>query len=187
MASSPHPKLTEEQYLEFERAADFRNEFLDGDVIDMSGASLEHANLQGNLYFELRSAVRMGCQAFNAGLRVRVSRKMHAYPDVLVVCGKPLLADEHQDNILNPTAIFEVLSPSTEKYDRGLKFKYYGSIKSLRDYVLIDQEETRVEQFTRQSDGTWTYRVYEGPAEELRVDSIGAAIQLSRIYARINV
>ncbi len=176
--------LTEEQYLEFERAAEFRNEFLDGEINDMSGASLEHATLQGNLYFELRSAIRLGCQAFNAGLRVRISRKMHAYPDILVVCGKPLLADEHQDHILNPAVIFEVLSPSTEKYDRGLKFKYYGALESLKDYVLIDQNEARIEQFTRQSDGTWTYRVYENSNEELRIESIGAAIQLRRIYSR---
>ena len=187
MASIAHPKLTEEQYLEFERAAEFRNEFLDGEIIDMSGASLEHATLQGNLYFEVRSGVRLDCQAFTAGLRVKVARKMHAYPDVLVVCGNPLLADEHQDEVLNPAAIFEVLSPLTEKYDRGLKFKHYATIEALQDYVLIDQNEMRVEQFTRRSDGRWTYRVYQGPDEELPIDSIGASIPLRRIYARIDL
>jgi Uma2 family endonuclease len=109
------------------------------------------------------------------------------YPDVTVVCGEQQAFDEHDDILMNPVAIFEVLSPSTEKYDRGLKSRLYRSIDSLRDYVLVDQEQVRVEQYTRQADGTWTLRDYQSPDEELKIDSIGVAIPLQRIYRRVGI
>jgi Uma2 family endonuclease len=123
------------------------------------------------------------CQAFGSDPRVRVMpRRMYAYPDVTVVCGKPLLADDRQDILLNPTAIFEVLSPSIEAYDRGAKFRNYLTIDTLKDYVLLDQFTMRVEQYTRGADGTWTFRAYEKPEEQLKLDSIVAALLLARIY-----
>ena len=184
MASIPVTKVTEEEYLKLDRAAEVRSEFLNGEMWAMSGASMRHARLQGNLYAEVHNALQGGnCQAFGSDLRVRVMRRrMYAYPDVTVVCGKPLLADEPQDILLNPTAIFEVLSPSTETYDRGAKFRYYLTIDTLKDYVLLDQFTMRVEQYTRGADGTWTFRAYEKPEEQLKLDSIGAALSLARIY-----
>ena len=125
----------------------------------------------------------VNCEAFLAGLRVKVSSSgMYAYPDVSVVCGKPLLADAHQDNLLNPVVIIEILSPSTESYDRGLKFQHYRTIESLKDYILVDQNKIRVEHFTRQADNTWSLRDYQQPDEELKIDSIGVSIPLNRIY-----
>ena len=112
---------------------------------------------------------------------------MYAYPDVTVVCGKPILVDERQDILLNPAVIFEVLSPSTEQYDRGVKLRYYRAIESLTDYLLVDQNQIRIEQYTRGDAGTWTLRDYQRPVEELRIDSIGVSLALARIYDRIEL
>jgi Uma2 family endonuclease len=184
MASSPVTKVTEEEYLAFDRAAEVRSEFVDGEMFAMSGGSLWHSHLAMNIAAELHNSLRgTTCRAFTSDLRVRVMpRRMYAYPDVTVVCGTPVLADERQDILLNPTAVVEVLSPSTEKYDRGVKFQYYRTIESLRDYVLVSQDHVRVEQFTRGEAGTWTLRDYQNLEDQLKIESIGAAVSLALIY-----
>jgi Uma2 family endonuclease len=186
MASSPITKVTAEEYLALDRAAEFRSEFLDGEIIAMSGGSARHSKLQVNLTLELETALRgTPCQTFSADLRVRVSPRTYTYPDLTVVCGKPLLADDEQDILVNPKVIFEVLSPSTEFYDRGLKFRRYREIGSLTDYILVDQDQTRIEQFTRGNAHTWTLRDYQDASETLLIESIGVSIPLVRLYERI--
>jgi Uma2 family endonuclease len=189
MASNPVPRLTEEQYLAIERAAQFKSEFLNGEMFAMAGASMQHCRLQGNAYAELRTLLRGGrCEAFTSDFRVRVSSSgMYTYPDVSVVCGKPILADAHQDILLNPVVIFEVLSPSTESYDRGLKFQHYRTIESLKDYILVNQNRILVEQFIRQADNTWILRDYPRAEDELKIDSIGVQIPLARIYELVEI
>jgi Uma2 family endonuclease len=188
VASNPVSKLTEEQYLAIERAAEFRSEFVDGEMFAMSGGTNRHGRIQRNLFLELALALEdRTCEPFGSDNRVRVSSRAYVYPDVTVVCGERQAVDEDDDVLIDPVAIFEVLSPSTEKYDRGLKFQLYRSIDSLRDYVLVNQEQVRVEQFTRKSDGTWTFRDYQGQGEDLKIDSIGVAISLQRIYRRVGV
>jgi len=184
MVSNPVTKVTEEQYLAIDRAAEMRSEFLDGEMIAMSGGSIRHARLGGNIYFEFHSALRgSNCQPFGSDFRVRVSPgRMYAYPDVLVVCGKPLLADDRQDILLNPAVIVEVRSPSTERFDRGVKSQYYRAIESLTDYILVNQDQVRIEHFTRGPSNTWTLRDYQNREEELRIDSINVSVPLSRIY-----
>jgi len=187
VASNPVSKLTEEQYLAIERAAEFRSEFVDGEMFAMAGGSMSHLRLQQNLAGELHAFLRGSpCEAFGSDCRIRVSSQTYVYADVSVACG-PVMAGEHDDNLTNPVAIFEVLSPSTEKYDRGLKFQLYRTINSLKDYVLVSQEQVRIEQFTRQPDGTWTLRDYQSPDEEIKIDSIGVAIPLRRIYERVDI
>ena len=182
MASHPLSGLTEEEYLAIERAAEFRSEFLNGEMFAMSGVSLQHGRLQQNLTFELMTRLRgSGCEAIHSAVRVRVSASMYVYPDASVVCGPPLLGDDKQDILLNPVVIFEVLSPSTEKYDRGLKFQSYRTIESLKDYILVDQEKMRIEHYIRQTAG-WTLRDCQHPDEELQIDSIGVSIPLRQIY-----
>ena len=189
MASNPVTKVTEEQYLEMDRAAEIRSEFLDGEMIAMSGGSMRHAQLQANLIGEFFAALRgADCRVYGSDFRVRVSKtRMYAYPDVSVVCGKPLLADEHQDILLNPKVIFEVLSPSTEKHDRGLKFRHYRTIDSLTDYVLVDQDQVRIEQYSREADSTWTLHDYQKADEGLKIASISVSLPLSRIYDRVEL
>ena len=187
VASNPISRLTEEQYLAIERAAEFKSEFLDGEIFAMSGVSLQHTRLEVNLLAELSNRLRgTRCEVLASNMRVRVSQSgMYAYPDISIVCGKPVLADGHQENLLNPIVLFEILSPSTEKYDRGLKFQSYRTIESLRDYVLVDQNKIRIEHYTRQVENTWTLRDYQDPGEELKIDSIGVSITLKGIYERV--
>ena len=188
MASSPITKVTAEEYLALDRAAEFRSEFIDGDIIAMSGGSVRHARLQINLALEVETALRgTACQTLSADLRVRVSPRMYTYPDLTVVCGKLRLADERQDILLNPKVIFEVLSPSTENYDRGVKFRYYREIESLTDYILVDQDQARIEQFSRGDGHTWTFHDYKDASEILLIQSIGVSIPISRIYERVEL
>lgn len=189
MASNPVTKVTEEEYLAIDRAAEVRSEFFNGEMFAMSGGSMRHARLQANIGGELHTALRgTDCQAFGSDFRVRVSPgRMYAYPDVTVVCGKPLLADERQDILLNPAVIFEVLSPSTEQYDRSVKLRYYRAIESLTDYILVDQNQVRIEQYSRGDAGTWALRDYQHPEEDLQIPSIGISLALARIYDRVEL
>lgn len=189
MASNPVTKITEEEYLAIDRAAEVRSEFLDGEMWAMSGGSMQHSQLAMNISGELYNALRgSNCQAFTSDLRVRIiPRRMYAYPDVTVFCGKPILADDRQDILVNPAVIFEVLSPTTEKYDRGTKFRYYLTIDTLKDYILVDQFAMRAEQYTRGAEGAWTFRAYQQAEDELKIDSIGVALPLARIYDRVEL
>jgi Uma2 family endonuclease len=186
MASGPITKVSAEEYLALDRAAEFRSELLDGEMVAMSGGSLRHSELKINLAVSVHAAFRgSGCRVFDSDLRVRVSSRMYTYPDLTVVCGKPKLADERQDIVVNPTIIFEVLSPSTERYDRGIKFRRYREIESLTDYILVDQDQVRIEQYTRGEASTWTFRDYPAASETLRIESIGVSIPLAGIYEGI--
>ncbi len=170
-----------------ERAAEFRSEFVNGEMFAMAGASVDHVRLQHNLSVELDAALRgSGCEVLGSDMRIMVSNRAYLYADVSVACA-PTTPDAHDDNLLNPLVVFEVLSPSTEKYDRGVKFRLYRTIESLKDYLLVSQDEIHVEHFTRQPDGTWSFHEYEGPNAELKIDSLGVTIPLGRIYARVTI
>ncbi len=186
MASNPVSKLTEEQYLAIERAADFRSEFLNGEMFAMAGGTQQHNRLQGNLYSELHTLLRgTPCEVFSSDQRMKVSSSgFYTYPDIAVVCGPRDPANDYKDVIVNPIVLCEVLSPSTESYDRGLKFQQYRTIGSLKDYILVDQNKIRIEQFTRQEGTLWNFRDHQQPDEELRIESIGVSILLNRIYDR---
>lgn len=187
MASNPVFKLTDEQYLALERAAEFKSEFLNGEMYAMSGASMGHLRIQQNLAGALYAALRgTRCEAFGSDFRIKVSSRAYFYADVSVAC-QPVTADEHDDNLTNPAVIFEILSPSTEKFDRGTKFQLYRTIPSLTDYILVSQEEIRIEQFTRQTDDNWTLRDHNYPERELSIDSIGVSIPLRQIYDRVGI
>lgn len=188
MASHPLTKMSAEEYLAIDRAAEFRSELLDGEMVAMSGGSMRHSQLGVNLIVELQTALRgRNCQAFNSDFRVRVSATTYTYPDATVVCGKPALADERQDVLLNPIVIFEVLSPSTERYDRGIKLQRYRAIDSLEDYILVDQNQMRVERYTRSSGNTWTLRDYAGADATSTIESIGVSLALHRLYERVEI
>ena len=181
-------KLTEEQYLALERAAEFKSEYIDGEMFAMSGASMQHGRLQRNITGELYNALSGSpCEPFGSDLRVRVSGRMYTYPDISVVCGKPQLADDQQDVLLNPVVVVEVLSPSTEKYDRGLKLQHYRTFATLQEYILVDQEQIRIEQYTRQDNIVWTLRDHLTLDGELTLASIGVSLSLRRIYDKVEL
>lgn len=175
-------KLTPEEYLARERAATYKSEFIDGEVYAMSGASWEHNGIVANLSGMLASILRdRPCRPFFSDQRVRIYRHGdYVYPDAGIVCGQPQFEDKMFDTLLNPTVIFEVLSKSTQSFDRGVKFDLYAELPTLVDYVLIDQEQVRMEHFIRQPGKPWLYEVLGsgailklvGPSCELAVDEI---------------
>src|SRR4051812_40698878 len=138
MSTQPKPHLTPEQYLEIERAAEYKSEYFDGEMFAMSGAREAHNVVAMNIGAELREQLRQKpCRVYPSDMRVRVSSTgLYTYPDVVAVCDKPQFADEVTDTLLNPVLVVEVLSPSTEAYDRGRKFDHYKTIESLREYLL---------------------------------------------------
>ena len=151
-------RLTPTEYLKIERAAQIRHEFFNGEMFAMSGGSPQHSAIKMNVASELRSQLKgRPCRAFDCDLRIQTSPiGDYTYPDFSVVCGELEFDDDQHDTVLNPTVLVEVLSDSTEAYDRGEKFAYYRQISSLREYVLISQKSPAVERFLRNPDNTWT-------------------------------
>ncbi len=186
-AQAHRPRLSEEEYLKIERAAEFRSEYYNGQMYAMSGGSMPHAVIIANLIRELGVALRQKpCTVMNSDMRVRISpSKFYTYPDIVVVCGPPKLADNQKDTLLNPTLLIEVLSPSTEAHDRGFKFLHYRQLESLQEYALVWQAEPRVEIFRRQSSGEWLLSEAAGLDAKCRFDSAGCQIALAEIYHRV--
>ena len=188
MSAHPHPRLTEEEYLRIERAAEFKSEFYDGRMYAMSGGSSAHALIIPNLAAELRQALKKkSCAVYVTELRLRITaRSSYTYPDIAVVCGAPAFADDQKDTLLNPNVLVEVLSPSTEAHDRGLKFSQYRQIESLQEYGLVSQSEPRVEIFRRQASGEWLLSESIGIEASVRFESIGCQVALSEIYHQVS-
>jgi Uma2 family endonuclease len=180
------PRITPEQYLALERKADFKSEYHNGYIIAMAGASSQHNLIAGNLYGETRSQLKgRPCRAYVSDMRLRVTPTgLYTYPDVMAVCGEPRFSDDEVDTLLNPTMIAEVLSPSTESYDRGDKFAQYCQLASLREYVLIAQDKVLVERYTQQGN-EWLRTDFKSLDDALPLASIGCEIALREIYALI--
>ncbi len=176
--------MTEEEYLELERKADFRSEFVRGEMYAMAGGSLRHGRAIMNLGMLLGTQVASGdCSAFPSDVRVRTRQTgAHVYPDISVVCGKPEVVGNAADTLLNPKVIVEVLSPSTSDYDHGTKFALYREIPSLSDYIMVHINEAYIEQYTRQADSTWILHEYRDMNSALRIPSIGCEIALEQVY-----
>lgn len=176
---------TPAEYLAAERTSPERHEFFDGEIFAMAGASFEHNKIVGNLVGELRSALRhRQCDVTPSDLRIKVpATGLYTYPDVTVLCGDPLFEDDARDTLLNPTVVIEVLSESTEGYDRG-KFRNYRSIATFREYVLVAQDAVSVERYTRGEDGVWSLRE-SGAGERLVLASIGCEIAVDEIYLKV--
>ncbi|MDR3637375.1 MAG: Uma2 family endonuclease [Isosphaeraceae bacterium] len=188
MATAPlNPRLTPEEYLVLERKAEFKSEYDNGYVYAMSGASRKHNLVAGNLYREISTQLRgRPCESFMSDMRVRANATgLFSYPDLAVVCGEPRFLDKEVDTLLNPTVIVEVLSPSTEVYDRGRKFAHYRRMRSLQEYVLIAQDKVLVERYTRQGEEDWLLTELSRLDDVLRLDSIGCQVPPREIYERV--
>jgi Uma2 family endonuclease len=188
MAALPDPIGTAAEYLAFERAAELRHEFIGGRVSAMAGACERHNQLTSALNFLLYGQlVERDCQVFQSDMRVQVSERVYFYPDVVVVCGEAHYRDAHRDTLLNPAVVFEVLSPSTEDYDRGTKFTHYRAIPTLQDYVLVSQQQMKIEHATRRPDDTWVLRDVTEPDAQISLPSIGCTLTLRDIYRRVRL
>lgn len=187
MATLPHDRISPEEYLRLDRAAETKSEYLDGVMYAMSGASLAHNLIVAGLVRSLGNRLPSRCQVFPSDLKVRVSNPTcYFYPDVSVVCGKPEAADDHRDIVLNPLIIFEVLSESTAGYDRGRKFGAYRNIDSLQEYILVSQDTYLVEHFHREGDH-WIFTAIQGQEGSLKLDSLAVEIPLSEIYYQVEI
>lgn len=192
----PRPMYTVDEYLALERASEERHEYLDGQIYAMAGESGEHGDLSASLVASL------GIQLRGTPYRVRTkatkvrsgptpkSRQstsgLYSYPDVVVICGEPEYHDAHTDVVLNPTAIMEVLSPATEAFDRGEKFTRYQTWNpTLRDYLLLSQDQLQIEHYSRQADGKWSYQRITGLDASVVVASIRCTLKLADVYDRV--
>jgi len=190
MSTGPKQKLTEAEYLAIERAAPEKSEFLAGEMYAMAGATLAHTQIVSNLVRHLGVQLRGGpCRVVASDLRVKVAETgLQTYPDVVVFCGEPRLSDEHRDTLLNPRVLIEVLSSSTEAYDRGEKFAHYRRLPSLREYVLVSQTDAHIERFVRADDSAeWTLSEVAGLAATLPLDAIGCTLSLAEVYEQVEV
>jgi Uma2 family endonuclease len=188
---SPIPKrlLTPEEYLAQERRASFKSEYYRGEVFAMAGAKYPHNRVRENLSRLIGNALE-GTTCFPLGTDQRVhvpATTLYTYPDIVIVCGKPEFQDNNDDVLLNPRVIIEVLSDSTSKYDRGGKFKLYQKLVSLQEYILVEQEEARVECFAKQSDHQWLLSTYNGLDQTMLITCLKLSIPLAKIYEGVEL
>ena len=200
---------TEEAYLVFERAALDKHEFYKGEVFewgtglrkqvtnlllsnenrDKKDTSFNYNKLRTNFIVPIGSFLKGKlCNVFGSDLRIHIpSNTLYTYPDAIIICGKPQLLDEEFDTILNPSVIAEILSPSTQSYDRGNKFMLYRSIPSLQEYILIDSENIGIEHYKRNKDNTWLLQEWKDKSDTLTIATIGFDLPLEELYSGVNL
>jgi len=189
MTPNPIPqKMSPDEFLLFERAADERHEYRDGYVVAMSGAKRNHnkvsTNLSGLLWQHLKG---MDCENYSNDMRVWVPKsRLYTYPDIVVVCGEPEFIDDEFDTLLNPVLIIEILSDSTESYDRGEKFQSYRSIPTLREYILVAQYRPQIEKYVKHGDGFWMLSEAAGLENSIELESINYNLSLAEVYDKVN-
>jgi Uma2 family endonuclease len=192
MESPRDRSYTVEEYLAFELASPEKHEYLDGRILPMQGGTLRHTLIIGNMIGALHAQLRgRRCDVFSSQLLVRVDATgLHTHPDLSALCGEPELAGirDEIEVLLNPSVLGEVLSPSTEAYDRGEKFWHYRQLPSLREYVLVSQTRMHVELFERAgASAPWMFSDASGPDGEIALPSIGAVLALRDVYERMDV
>jgi Uma2 family endonuclease len=186
MVANAHKKWTVEEYLAFERQSEERHEYFDGEIFAMSGASEQHILITGNTFSSLLVQLRKRpCKVYPIDMRVKVTPIKYTYPDISVVCGEPQFEGPTADMLLNPTVIVEVLSPSTEIYDRGKKLDYYQTLESLQEYLLIAQDMVRIEHYVRQTTGGWFYSQEKSLESVIELPSINCTLTLSDVYDKV--
>lgn len=189
MSVVPQLKLGPDEFLADERVAEMKHEYLNGEVYAMAGASAPHNIIVANVIAELQPRLKgRRCRVYPSDMRLQVSETgLFTYPDVMVVCDTPVFIDDKLDTLLNPNIIIEVLSPTTEVNDRGWKWAHYRQLESLAEYILVAQDEYRVEQFVRQPEEKWLFRDYRGLAESLHIPSLNCAVALMDLYYMVEL
>jgi Uma2 family endonuclease len=180
--------VSEKEYLNEERKALNKSEYYKGEIFAMAGASEVHNAIVGAILGELYGFLKgKSCKVYPSDLRVHNNKSsLYTYPDVTIVCGKPEFTDDAFDTILNPTVLIEVLSPSTENYDRGVKFKLYRSIPSLKNYVIVSSTEYAAEIFTRMENDEWKLNTAKEKSGQIHISAIDYDLSLSDIYAQVD-
>jgi Uma2 family endonuclease len=189
MTAKANGRYTPEEYINMEREAAFKSEYFNGEIFAMAGASRKHnlitMSISSGLYQQLR---KKGCEVYANDMRVKVSSTgLYTYPDIVVVCSPPVFDDALSDTLLNPDVIVEVLSESTEAYDRGVKFQNYRALPSLSEYILVHQDTRHVEHYARQPDNSWRFLEYLKPEDSFEIRSIGCELKLEDIYEKVDM
>jgi len=189
MSSLPRSYLAPEEYLAIERKAEYKSEYFRGEMLAVAGAGLNHNQIASNALILLGQQLRLkGFRTVGWDMRVHVrATGLYSYPDVVVFCGAPQLQDEHLDTLLNPTLIGEVLSPTTEIYDRTRKWERYQSIESLREYLLISSDRRHADLFTLQPSGRWLLSSASLLEDSLEIPSLGCSLPLSELYDQVDL
>lgn len=189
MSTQAHPRLTPDEYLKLEREAEFKSEYLNGHILAMSGGSRRHDLIAINVVASLHSQLReRDCEVHGSDMRIKgAATGLYAYPDVSVVCGEAAFEDDRQDVLLNPNLLIEVLSDSTEAYDRGEKSEHYRQIESLGEYLLISQGKMHLERYRRQPEGHWQMTEFRSGGDAVRLACIDCQLLLSEIYAKVRL
>jgi Uma2 family endonuclease len=182
-------KFTIEEYLEFENGSKEKHEYYKGHIYPMAAVRLQHNIVCKNLMLAIKRKLRKkGCEAFFSDVRVHIpANTLFAYPDVFIACGKPVSHNNDEINVLNPSVIIEVLSPSTKNYDRGMKFELYKDIATLKEYILIDYNCIHIESFYKSNTGAWVLTEYRSLKEKLGIKAVDLEIRLSDIYEDVNL
>lgn len=187
MAAPHFPLATVEEYLELDRASEFKNEYYRGQIIAMAGGKPNHGQIGATVTALLWNATRgRSCRVYSSDARLAADRESHyVYPDIMVVCGEPVYTDSRQETLVNPILVVEVLSPSTESADRGRKFASYRNLESLQEYLMVSQFEPKVEVHRKGPDGNWTKHEWKGLEAVAVLESIGAELPLGLIYSMV--
>jgi Uma2 family endonuclease len=175
---------TPDEYRQLEETAEFKNEYRDGEIVQMTGDTINHSQIIGNIYAFLKSALRgKNARPFISDLRLWIPRyRRGTYPDVMAIEGDPVFTEGRNDEILNPILIVEVLSKSTKSFDREDKFRFYRSIPEFREYVLVSQYEFLVSQYIKNESNQWLFQEYEGASATVFFNSVGVQMSVSDIY-----
>ncbi len=187
MSAVPVLKYTMDAYLEMEEKSLEKHEYYLGEIFAMAGASIQHNRIVKNTLSNLDSFLRKSdkCEVFPSDLKIHSKiNSLFTYPDLSIICGKIETLDKHKDIVINPSVLIEVLSPSTQDYDRGSKFKLYRDIESLKEYIIISSTEILVEKYDKQADGSWVLHVY-GAADNFPIPSIDMHMDVKVLYRNV--
>lgn len=187
MSSQPNPKFTPKEYLSIERKAEYKSEYFDGEIFAMTGASRRHNLISTNVITTLNKQIEnRPCELYASDMRVRIPQTgIYTYPDIVVVCEEPQFEDEELDTLLNPLLIIEILSKTTENYDRGEKFEHYRSIDSLREYTLIAQKKCHIMHYVKQADSSWLLSETKSIDDILQLPSVNCELALVDVYRKV--
>lgn len=185
----PKKQYSVQEYLELEEKAEYKNEYYQGEIFAMTGASINHNQIVINLLGAFQKSLQKDCRPFVSDLRLWIKQhNLFTYPDIMVVCGDPVFYENRDDTITNPLVIAEVLSKSTEGYDRGMKFEFYRSIKSLREYIIVDQYRVHIEHFLiEKSSNVWQLKEHNNIEDELHLHHVGFTCSVKDVYTNIDL
>ena len=189
MSRQIRPFISPEEYLVLERKAEYKSEYLNGEIFAMTGASRKHNLITINISSSLNQQLKgNSSEVYGGDMRVKVTATgLYTYPDVVVVCGEPEFEDDYVDTLLNPTLLVEVLSRSTERYDRIAKSSYYRSLDSLAEHLLVAQDEYLIEQYVRKANDQWQLIDYRSLESVVELQSIGCSLALRDVYDKVPI